>query len=282
MPPDMVALVGALVLCAMMLWLVRSLFGLVLAPARGLFPARRTRLLSPPMVLLLVLAGVLAYGRWPDGAGTQAPPSAGTGAAAPVPATAAGRRVAADWRTRATSTAVSDAVLAAAAEACARQALAAARDDCAGGPPIFVVGRDVPQVARFDEAALTAHPQWHRLTRDANGASHTALGVRRDWYRAYAEQCGRDVRTTTTLPADCQEFPFWSTLEGGPEHVWAAPPALVGLVNGSENAAEGSKLRWFFERCRVTAAPAGSTPGVPAPATFIVVATMAVPSFSVC
>jgi RHS repeat-associated protein len=106
-------------------------------------------------------------------------------------------------------------------------------DDC--GLPIFIPGADTPQTTDHIIDALKSNPSWVRLTRAAHPASTTS----RNWYRG-------DPRCPVK-PGDglnCDEYPFFTTAEGG-------PGASLRNVPGHESNVQGAYLKNFYSICGV-------------------------------
>lgn len=104
--------------------------------------------------------------------------------------------------------------------------------------PIFLSGNQkADEASQHDVEALAQHPRWAILTRGSNGAA-------RGWYRNMAE-CKADDKTSL----DCDEFPFYSTKEGGGN---STPTPSLKLISASANRSQGSSLNAFFKQCSVT------------------------------
>jgi len=105
---------------------------------------------------------------------------------------------------------------------------------------IFLPGLDVFPAAQHDAEAIVSNPAWVKLTRGQ------VPGVNAGWYEADS-RCFGTVPTATS----CDEYPYFSTLQGG-------PGASLKTINAAQNSLEGSRLRSFYAvgRCNV---PAGTS-----------------------
>jgi hypothetical protein len=106
--------------------------------------------------------------------------------------------------------------------------------------PIFISGQDVRQPTDHDLAALgavndpnnqgqTVNPAWVLLTRDVSNKDGSG------WYSGTAP---------CTLPTpggmNCDEYPFFSTTQGG-------PGANLKYVDGRQNTLQGRRLQAFYD-----------------------------------
>jgi len=99
--------------------------------------------------------------------------------------------------------------------------------------PIFLPGRDAGTAAIHDDYAILANPQWFMLTYLSPKAKAKS-GVREGWYdvKKYRAVCPKEASLRN---AQCDEYPFYSTVEGGPgASLWEVPAA--------QNEAEGRAL----------------------------------------
>lgn len=104
--------------------------------------------------------------------------------------------------------------------------------------PIFVSGTDNPaEASEHDVEAIAQHPQWTVLTFGSNGSS-------RGWYSGRAECQTGD----TSEKLDCDEYPFFSTKEGGSK---ATPTPSLKLISRTSNRSQGSYLSQFYANCKI-------------------------------
>ncbi len=100
---------------------------------------------------------------------------------------------------------------------------------------IFLPGLNVFQAAQHDAEAIVSNPAWVKLTRGQ------VPGVNAGWY-------SRDSRCFGTLPTAtaCDEYPYFSTVQGG-------PGASLKTIDAAQNSLEGTRLNQFYavSRCNV-------------------------------
>jgi hypothetical protein len=154
------------------------------------------------------------------------------------------------------------------ARSCLRREAAADRDgatECRS-LPIFISGQDVREAADHDLEALgvtndpdllaNAHPAWVLLNYQpaADNPSYTG------WYR-YRAPCNEP----TPPDSDCDEYPFYSSLQGG--HL-AVPTPSLKYIDRTHNRRQGGKYSAFLTTCTVAPDEAFLAipvlPGVPA------------------
>lgn len=118
--------------------------------------------------------------------------------------------------------------------------------------PIFVPGGDAPGPATNDLEAIKSNPAWvllHRVQRSSKNAE--------GWYDTAAYQPNAcELRGAL----HCDEYPFLSSAEGGPDHVRAAgsPRPRLAPTDPHENrSVEGVRLNAMYNVCRVAS---GATP----------------------
>lgn len=126
--------------------------------------------------------------------------------------------------------------------------------------PIFVTGADVREATDHDLDAIVDHPEWFRLTRDVTNKSGSG------WYQ------NQYPCTATPSTDQCDEYPFFSSQQGGPNQVVA--PSLRNII-ARDNTMQGSRLSGFYSTCGV-AAPGGVFLVAPIPR------GIGLPSLSVC
>ncbi len=94
--------------------------------------------------------------------------------------------------------------------------------------PVFYSGYDVREASQHDLEALAANPAWVQLNRDVVNKSG------RGWYRG---------TSPCTLPTpsgeSCDEYPFFSTTQGG-------PGASLKYINAAQNSLQGTRLNQFY------------------------------------
>jgi hypothetical protein len=114
--------------------------------------------------------------------------------------------------------------------------LGAAADQCKT-KPIWVPGKDVPEVAEHDGTAmlagsppvLTAMSSTEREAGYVDENGQLVAGLARNWYR-YTAPCVGNVSSDTGL--SCDEYPYFSTAE-------SSLTAHLALVDQRQNTTEG-------------------------------------------
>jgi hypothetical protein len=108
--------------------------------------------------------------------------------------------------------------------------------------PIFFPGYDAGQAATHDAKVIAAVPAWFQLTYMNPKAKETGDNrIPRDWYdrERYKSEC-------PDKPSDrdkqCDEYPFFSTVEAGPAAA-AITPLVLEEVPAGQNRAEGIALK---------------------------------------
>lgn len=90
-----------------------------------------------------------------------------------------------------------------------------------------------------------------------NSVEKTASGVPERWYRRVAN---RDVfnKGCRMVEADCDEYPFYATVQGGPKAPAAGRwvDASLRSTNAVQNQYEGTILRAMTQRCTMSSAVA--------------------------
>lgn len=107
------------------------------------------------------------------------------------------------------------------------------------GLSVFIPGLDTPATSRHIVDNIRSHPENAQLTKFTGRA---ALGGR-SWY----DRAG--ISSDCDGSGECDEYPFFSTIEGGPENF----PGRVTLkqVPFGESAIQGGRLRGFYSSCNL-------------------------------
>jgi hypothetical protein len=96
--------------------------------------------------------------------------------------------------------------------------------------PIFASGQsDVAAATNHDIAALNAHPQWVFLNYEAGSSKPN-----RQWYRNMPD-CAT-ASSTASPPLDCDEYPFFSTEQGGSK---AKVTPDLRVIDAAQNRKQG-------------------------------------------
>jgi hypothetical protein len=138
---------------------------------------------------------------------------------------------------------------------------------------VWFPGKEIAEVAEHDaEAILKGQP--YELTA-MSGAAKEASGVTRGWYKS-AKFANGLCAGTAEAGKQCDEYPYYSTLQGGPASAVNPQDGDLRYVLTKQNTSEGGQRTQFYKLCGLTA-PAG--PGknfivVPDPDLF--------PTFGVC
>jgi hypothetical protein len=118
--------------------------------------------------------------------------------------------------------------------------------------PIFASGDlDVPQATQHDIEAIDYYPPWVKLNYESS-AGKSGEG----WYR-YDPVCEEKPKGF-----DCDEFPFFSTEQGGK---FSDPRPSLKPVVKVQNQRQGGKLGTFYARCGVNVGKGRPFLNVPMP-----------------
>jgi hypothetical protein len=109
--------------------------------------------------------------------------------------------------------------------------------------PVFLSGSDVPTATLHDLKALAGHPQWVRLNYDSRKQKLEEEGVKEKWYLGEPGCEG-----TPPEGKSCDEYPFFATIQGGPEA--AVKPSLEWIIH-SDNTEQGGKYGNFVTACKM-------------------------------
>lgn len=136
--------------------------------------------------------------------------------------------------------------------------------DC-GTLPIFAPGNDVRMPAQHDLDVISWTPSTVRLEAKTNNEKARS-GVRSGWYDVQKyyptpdnpSGCGPTPRPLGQdgQPQQCDEYPFYSSRQGGPLADGSLRPHQLQLVNAAQNRKEGGLLKGFYNVCGMTTVPA--------------------------
>jgi hypothetical protein len=101
--------------------------------------------------------------------------------------------------------------------------------------PMFVVGRDALKPAQNDFSAILHHPEWVALNRRVDSTNTR-------WYR---NQPGCLDEDRIPINAECDEYPYWSSMQAQDGPLNTATPQIVWTPS-QENRLEGNALRKFY------------------------------------
>lgn len=156
-------------------------------------------------------------------------------------------------------------------------ALTAAGDECSTKPVLFPGGAPGlgQEAAAHVRDVLVGTPLWVRLDY-VSGEQKLASGVTRQWYKNYP-QC-----KPSTPGTECDEFPMYASVQGGPAAAAQNPLALRRILT-ADNKAVGTAHGVMVTACGLTSATAaGPAPGGKSEFLVVPLASVAVPSFFVC
>jgi hypothetical protein len=118
--------------------------------------------------------------------------------------------------------------------------------------PIFASGDlDVPQATKHDLEALLHYPGWVKLNYEGRLGKPNP-----EWYTSYP------VCEENSVSLHCDEFPFFSTEQGGGN---AIPRPSLKLIDGKQNTRQGRKLGRFYAACGVNVGKGKPFLNVPMP-----------------
>jgi Deoxyribonuclease NucA/NucB len=105
--------------------------------------------------------------------------------------------------------------------------------------PIFISGSDVATATEHDLKALVTHPEWAMLNYESKTAKEEK-GIDRYWY------IGEPGCEMTKPPEgeSCDEYPLFSTRQGG-------PGASLEYINAADNGRQGGKYGNFVTICKM-------------------------------
>jgi hypothetical protein len=116
------------------------------------------------------------------------------------------------------------------------------RAECLGYP-IFVSGSDVPAATKHDLGAIKSWPLWTLLNYDGRGKAKPGKG----WYTS-VDPCDKPYDGQLF---NCHEYPYFSTLQGGPEPAGGRRP-IVDVIDAEDNQAQGRHLQnRFYRKCGI-------------------------------
>lgn len=125
--------------------------------------------------------------------------------------------------------------------------------------PIFSSGRsDVPQATDHDRAAIAAYSPWALLHYLPSSLQSGSQG----WYSSQPACAAASAATSTS----CDEYPFYSSMEGGPT---AVPSVSLQVIDTGQNSLQGSRYSSFLTSCHMNSGDAFISAPLPpsAPAT---------------
>ncbi|WP_028049584.1 hypothetical protein [Cellulomonas sp. URHD0024] len=161
---------------------------------------------------------------------------------------------------------------------------AQAQAQCADQPILFVGGRTDfgKEAAEHDLEVIAAHPQLVQLEYMST-ANKRATGAQRYWYNlaAYNKPC----EEKTSGLQECDEYPFFTSVEGGPSAFNTYGPAVLKPISYNDNQAEGNALRSMVNTtaCGLKAQSAVGNPGTGGKKYLTIpLVEVNVPSFFVC
>ncbi|MDQ1685214.1 MAG: hypothetical protein QOC82_1951 [Frankiaceae bacterium] len=114
--------------------------------------------------------------------------------------------------------------------------------------PIYFPGSDLPATTQHRaDAIYTQNPDWAFLTYEASAIKRNY--VPRAWY---ANQ--QDCATASAPTTSCDEFPNYSSVEGGPAKPGVRVRASLKVLASDQNSAEGSRYGGFVTSCGLKSA----------------------------
>jgi hypothetical protein len=106
--------------------------------------------------------------------------------------------------------------------------------------PVFVTGSTTPQATQHDLEAIAEWPLWSKLGYEEPQAKATRTPRR--WYSNDPACAG----ASSDESLDCDEFPFFSTEQGGPE---ATRRPDLRVIDAGDNRSQGASLSAFYTAC---------------------------------
>jgi hypothetical protein len=110
---------------------------------------------------------------------------------------------------------------------------------------IFAPGNDVSEATVHDGEAIQAGQASYLHYESAGDKNSGDNPLPHGWYNRVAyNNCGANYNPPAT---NCDEYPYYSTMEGG-------PGASLKNIKAGDNRKEGRLVRWFYAACGVTTA----------------------------
>jgi hypothetical protein len=126
--------------------------------------------------------------------------------------------------------------------------------------PIFAPGSDVEEATQHDFDVIYATPRVQQLTA-MTAAEKLSSGLPRSWVDrvVYGDVCPqpRPVDADGNR-LECDEYPYYSSDEGGPDSDGAILSDQLRLIDKTQNGLEGTMLYGFYNVCGLTTPAPGS------------------------
>lgn len=121
---------------------------------------------------------------------------------------------------------------------------------------ILAPGSDISEATIHDFDVIYKAPSVVGLSM-LTGAEKSGAGVSRDWYNrsAYSATCP----SPRPDGLHCDEYPYYTSEEGGPQPDGGLLPDQLRLIDSSDNGREGVLLNGFYSACGIASAPRGSS-----------------------
>lgn len=134
---------------------------------------------------------------------------------------------------------------------------------------IYSPGVDITEATAHDISAIGAGQP--SLLHYESRSQKQIGGLSPGWYGTPQTNCSGTYRSSTDdFPTNCDEFPFYSTVEGGPG------ASLVNIL-GTDNDTQGRQLGQFYQACGLVGSPVASDSNA-----FVVVPNPGSPSVGIC
>jgi len=147
--------------------------------------------------------------------------------------------------------------------------------------PIYSPGIDVQQAAQHDATAISqSQPFLLHFENEAQKSTGTAsvAPVLRGWYGDPATNCSGPVVARPDVNAtNCDEYPYYSTVEGGPATATSPIGASLQNINATENGIQGNQLQQLYAACGIVSSATASEANQ-----YIVAPNPASPSVAIC
>lgn len=115
--------------------------------------------------------------------------------------------------------------------------------------PIYLPGSDLPATtAHRARAIYTQNPDWAFLTYESKAVKRAY--VPRSWYSNEQDCAGASAPSTA-----CDEFPNYSSVQGGPAKPGVRVRASLEVLPADQNSTEGNRYGGFITSCGLQSAP---------------------------
>jgi hypothetical protein len=147
--------------------------------------------------------------------------------------------------------------------------------------PTYSPGIDVSQAAQHDADAISQNQpfllHFENATQKSTGTA-TVAPLPSGWYGDPTAKCsGPVVSAPSPAATNCDEYPFYSTVEAGPATPANPLGASLQNINAVDNRTQGNQLQQFYAACGIIPSTTASEANQ-----YIVAPILASPSVAIC